>query len=135
MGYDDSCLAAIRHVKSIIRVVKPRPNIRSQSVLFRIKTVDYRHCYTDAFKVPHARKTCLCFCFCGESSTTVLTGLMLTLRVYTGLIKDLKFSLSNWLLNSQLQESLMGSCQGMDLGSFFFLKEIHCSFFCMALCL
>ena len=34
VGYDDSCLAAIRHVKSIIRVVQPRPNIRSHSVLF-----------------------------------------------------------------------------------------------------
>ena len=32
--YDDSCLAAIRHVQSIIRVVRPRPNIRSHSVLF-----------------------------------------------------------------------------------------------------
>ena len=27
VGYDDSCLAAIRHVKSIIRVVQPRPDI------------------------------------------------------------------------------------------------------------
>ena len=26
-GYDDSCLAEIRHVKSIIRVVQPRPHI------------------------------------------------------------------------------------------------------------
>ena len=33
LGYDDSCLAAIRHVKSIINVVQPRPNIRSHSVL------------------------------------------------------------------------------------------------------
>ena len=32
--YDDSCLAAITHVKSIIRVIQPRPNIRSHSVLF-----------------------------------------------------------------------------------------------------
>ena len=32
--YDDSSLAAIRHVKSIIPVVRPRPNIRSHSVLF-----------------------------------------------------------------------------------------------------
>ena len=32
--YDDSCLAAIRHVQSIILVVRPRPNIRSHSVLF-----------------------------------------------------------------------------------------------------
>ena len=31
--YDDSCLAAIRHVQSIIRLVRPRPNIRSDSVL------------------------------------------------------------------------------------------------------
>ena len=30
---DDSCLAAIRHVQSIIRIVRPRPNIRSHSVL------------------------------------------------------------------------------------------------------
>ena len=33
VGYDDSCLAAIRHVKSIIRVIQLRPNIRSHSVL------------------------------------------------------------------------------------------------------
>ena len=33
VGYDDSCLAAIRHVTSIIRVIQPRPNIRSHSVL------------------------------------------------------------------------------------------------------
>ena len=35
--YDDSCLAAIRHVQSIIRVVRPRPNIRSHSVLLTRK--------------------------------------------------------------------------------------------------
>ena len=32
--YDDSSFAAIRHVQSIIPVVRPRPNIRSHSVLF-----------------------------------------------------------------------------------------------------
>ena len=32
--YDDSSLAAIRHVQRIIPVVRPRPNIRSHSVLF-----------------------------------------------------------------------------------------------------
>ena len=32
--YDDSSLAAIRHVQSIIPVVRPRPNVRSHSVLF-----------------------------------------------------------------------------------------------------
>ena len=32
--YDDSSLAAIRHVQSIIPVVPPRPNTRSHSVLF-----------------------------------------------------------------------------------------------------
>ena len=32
--YDDSSLAAIRHVQSIIPAVRPRPNIRSHSVLF-----------------------------------------------------------------------------------------------------
>ena len=31
--YDNSCLAAIRHVQSIIRIVRPRPNIRSHNVL------------------------------------------------------------------------------------------------------
>ena len=31
--YDDSFLAAIRHVQSIIPIVRPRPNIRSHSVL------------------------------------------------------------------------------------------------------
>ena len=34
VGYHDRCLAAIRHVKNIIRVVQPCPNIRSYSVLF-----------------------------------------------------------------------------------------------------
>ena len=34
--YDDSSLAAIRHVQSIIPVVPPRPNIRSHSVLFHL---------------------------------------------------------------------------------------------------
>ena len=38
VGYDDSGLAPIRHVKSIIRVVQPRPNIRSHSVSLRIIT-------------------------------------------------------------------------------------------------
>ena len=32
--YDDSSLAAIRHVQSIVPIVRPRPNIRSHSVLF-----------------------------------------------------------------------------------------------------
>ena len=32
--YDDSSLAAIRHIQRIISVVRPRPNIRSHSVLF-----------------------------------------------------------------------------------------------------
>ena len=31
--YDDSCLAAIRQVQSITRIERPRPNIRSHSVL------------------------------------------------------------------------------------------------------
>ena len=39
--YDDSCLAAIRHVKSIIRVIQPRPNIRSHSVLFSMESNPY----------------------------------------------------------------------------------------------
>ena len=33
--FDDSSLTAIRDVQSIIPVVRPRPNIRSHSVLFR----------------------------------------------------------------------------------------------------
>ena len=33
VGYDDSCLATTRHVKSIIRVVQPRSNTPSHSVL------------------------------------------------------------------------------------------------------
>ena len=33
VGYDDSCLAAIRHVKSIMCVIQLRPNIGSHSVL------------------------------------------------------------------------------------------------------
>ena len=36
VGYDNSCLAAIRHVKSIIREIQPRPNMRSHSVLFTL---------------------------------------------------------------------------------------------------
>ena len=45
------------------------------------------------------------FFSCGANSTTVMTGLMLTLRR----IKDRKFYISNWLLNSQ--------SQGVDHGS------------------
>ena len=41
VGYDDSCLAAIRHVKSIIRVIQPRPNIRFHRVLFHLKAVKW----------------------------------------------------------------------------------------------
>ena len=33
VGYDDSCLATIRHVKSNMRVIQLRPNIGSHSVL------------------------------------------------------------------------------------------------------
>ena len=32
VGHGDSCLAAIRHVKRIIGLVQPQPNIRSHSV-------------------------------------------------------------------------------------------------------
>ena len=39
LGYDDSCLAAIRHVKSIIREIQPRPNIRFHSVLFMVTSI------------------------------------------------------------------------------------------------
>ena len=38
--YDDSCSAAIRHVQSIIRIVRPRPNIRSHSALFVLHSID-----------------------------------------------------------------------------------------------
>ena len=34
LRYDDSSLAAIRHAQSMIHVVRPRPNIRSHSVLY-----------------------------------------------------------------------------------------------------
>ena len=34
--YDDSSLDAIRHIQSIIPLLRPRPNIRSHSVLFLI---------------------------------------------------------------------------------------------------
>ena len=36
LRYDDSSLAAIRHVQSTIPVVRPRPNTRSHSVLFKL---------------------------------------------------------------------------------------------------
>ena len=39
--YDDSSLAAIRHVQSIIPIVRLRPNIRSHSVLFVIFCVAF----------------------------------------------------------------------------------------------
>ena len=39
--YDDSCLAAIRHVQSMIRIERLRQNIRSHSVLFYPKMVIY----------------------------------------------------------------------------------------------
>ena len=38
--YDDSCLTAIRHLQSIIPVVRPRPNIRSHSVLLTLVCVN-----------------------------------------------------------------------------------------------
>ena len=34
VGYDDSCLVVIRHVKSIIRAIQPRPTIRSPASCF-----------------------------------------------------------------------------------------------------
>ena len=37
--YDDSSLAAIRHVRSIVPVLRPHPDIRSHSVLFYLKTI------------------------------------------------------------------------------------------------
>ena len=37
--YDGSSLAAIRHVESIIRIVRPRPNTRSHSVLLLVRRV------------------------------------------------------------------------------------------------
>ena len=36
VGYNDGCLAAITHVKSIIRVVRPSRNVRSHSVLSKL---------------------------------------------------------------------------------------------------
>ena len=41
--YDDSSFAAIRHVQSIVPVVRPGPNIRSHSVLFRLKSICLVH--------------------------------------------------------------------------------------------
>ena len=38
--YDDSCLAATRDVQSIIPVVRPRPNVRSHSVLSYLPFLD-----------------------------------------------------------------------------------------------
>ena len=38
--YYNSCLAAIRHVQCIIPVVRPRPNIRSHSVLLQRESTD-----------------------------------------------------------------------------------------------
>ena len=37
--YDDSSLAAIRHVRSIASVLRLRPNTRSHSVLFYVETI------------------------------------------------------------------------------------------------
>ena len=41
--YDDSCLAAIRHVQSNIPVVRPRPNIRSHSTFYTYNTAHVEH--------------------------------------------------------------------------------------------
>ena len=38
--YDDISLAAIRHVQSIIPVVRPRPNMRSHSLVLEIVYLD-----------------------------------------------------------------------------------------------
>ena len=44
--YDDSCLlTAIRHVQSIIWVVRLRPNIRSHSVLFSLQNLNLSSLY------------------------------------------------------------------------------------------
>ena len=47
VGYDDSCLAAIRHVESILRVIQPGPNIRSYSVLSKAIDPHFECCNID----------------------------------------------------------------------------------------
>ena len=48
--YNDSSLAAKRHVRSIIPVLRPRPNIRSHSILFCVKTIFFLVTYVfDSF--------------------------------------------------------------------------------------
>ena len=49
--YDDSSLAAIRHVQSIIPVVRPRPNIRSHSVLFNVQSTQGETAQTSVAKI------------------------------------------------------------------------------------
>ena len=48
--YDDSCFATIRHVQSIKRLVRPRPNIRCHRVLF----IHYFSWPCELFKNAHA---------------------------------------------------------------------------------
>ena len=61
VGYDDSCLAAIRHVESIVRVVKLRPNIRSHSVLFTIYKKTIPEIWVGNFRSVPSGKTGLSF--------------------------------------------------------------------------
>ena len=72
VGYDDSCLAEIRHVKSIIRVVQPRPHIRSHSVLFSLWSW---HCIHRSFLNPGTLPPCYSRCTVLTSERSQIAGL------------------------------------------------------------
>ena len=62
VGYDDSCLEEIRHFKSIIRVVQPRPHIRSHSVLFSLWSWHCVLCVRRSFLNPGTLPPCYSRC-------------------------------------------------------------------------
>ena len=77
--YDDSSLAAIRHVQSIVPVVRPRPNIRSHSVLSSISPKLSKHWRFLAFWMSLCFGSCLLFLVCHYTaflfSTRAMTAL------------------------------------------------------------
>ena len=58
----------------------------------RIKGVDCRNCYTEAFKIAHARKTCLCFLEANKQGEKLLTTI---LRYFKRVV-----NFSMWLINN-----------------------------------
>ena len=86
--YDDSSLAAIRHVRSIIPLVRLRPNIRSHSVFFYKK----HDLLAKGFLPPTLSTSILFICFCVDLVSDYqkyLSGSRLYERINTRKFKGL----------------------------------------------